>query len=531
MRSLRTRLALISTLISGVAIVGVSVLAWYFMVQSVREGLDVQLGVISGRVSRDLHPRMNVDRYTEHLGTIYGEEIENQKLILHIRDDLSENRILFSSLSDFDAFRESFPQGFPVRPPKPKIRPEWKGFPGPGKGKKGPKRRGAPGAEEELDEDAILAEILGEDFAGDGTATPGSGEVPSGVDPFEIAGPDTQIATVRAFGKEWRVAIAHSRGYFVLAAMDLSASVAELQKLKNGLLIGIPLALALIGFGGWLVAERAMRPIRKIAETASQVTARDLSSRIEQRSHPDPEIEHLIEVLNEMMGRLETGFSHATRFSADVSHELKTPIAVMQGEIETALRECEPGSSEENRLLVLGSETDRLKSITRSLMLLSQADVGELIRKSEPVDLTQELESLVEDAEILAEARSISIESNVASGLTVQGDTTLLRQALLNLVRNAIKYNDDGGIVRIEASMDSRGLIIAVENTGPGIPDQDRGKVFERFYRADRARSRGVDGFGLGLSLARAVIEGHGGEIRLVRADGEWTRFEVVLPV
>ena len=527
MRSLRTRLALISTFVSGVAIIGVSLLAWFFMVQSVKKSLDLRLEEISGRISRDLHPRIDTDRFSEYLATIYGSEIEEQQLLLHVRDDI-EGDLIYSSLGDFEAFEATFPEEFPAVPKAPRARPKRKSFPKPGKGKKGPERDLPIRSEAPpLDEDALLAELLGEDLATDRPPRPGQGLELD--DPFEMLGRDVQFANVSALGKEWRVLVTHERGYFVMAATDLSASIAELQKLKRGLFIGIPLALALIGFGGWLVAERAMRPIRDIAESASLVTAKDLSSRIEQRSHSDPEIEHLIEVLNEMMDRLEKGFSHATRFSADVSHELKTPIAVMQGEIETALRECDPGSSEENRLLVLGSETDRLKSITRSLMLLSQADVGELIRKSDPVDLSQELDSLVEDAEILAEAREISIEADVADGLSVNGDATLLRQALLNLIRNAIKYNDEGGLVRIEASKTGEETVIAVENTGPGIPEEDRDRVFDRFYRADRARSRGVDGFGLGLSLAKAVVEGHGGEVRLSRADDERTRFEVVL--
>lgn len=231
-----------------------------------------------------------------------------------------------------------------------------------------------------------------------------------------------------------------------------------------------------------------------------------------------------------MMDRLEKGFSHATRFSADVSHELKTPITVMQAEIETALRECEAGSPEETRMLVLREEANRLKSITRSLMLLSQADVGELIRRSDPIDLSMEVESLVEDAEIMAESAGVSIESAIEPGISIRGDSTLLQQALLNLVNNAIKYNREGGIVRFELRSEKEGVLVSVENTGPGIGHADAGRVFDRFFRADRARSRGVDGFGLGLSLAQAVIEGHGGGIRLARSDEEWTRFEVTLP-
>jgi signal transduction histidine kinase len=203
----------------------------------------------------------------------------------------------------------------------------------------------------------------------------------------------------------------------------------------------------------------------------------------------------------------------------------------MQAEIETGLRNCEPGTSEEGRLLILRGETDRLKSITRSLMLLSQADVGELIRRSDPIDLSAELISLSEDAEILAERVEVTIDAQIEDGIQLEGDATLFRQALLNLVNNAIKYNEPGGYVTIEAQRESDSILIAVENSGKGIAREDREKIFDRFYRADRARSRGVDGFGLGLSLAEAVVEGHGGELRLARADDEATRFEVLIPM
>lgn len=536
MRSLRTRLALISTIVSGVAIVGVSVMAWYFMVRSVRQSVDVRLEGIMVRLMRDLHPRVDWNRFENRLLISYGDEIDDDRLVLLVRDDV-EDRVLFESLADFEEFRAGFPDGFPSLAPTPLDRPEYAAtdLPLPGR----PDRPPGGGLSEE---DAFLAELLGEPLprrgpieGSPGSASPG----PVDEDPFESSPPrgrkgadlgTPEFATVGALGKEWRVGISRERGYYVLAAVDLTASIVELKQLERGLLVGIPLALALIGFGGWLVAERAMRPIRAIAETASAVTAEALAARIETGGgHADPEIDHLVEVLNDMMDRLEKSFSLANRFSADVSHELKTPLAVMQGEIETALRECEAGGSEEARLLVLRDETNRLKSITRSLMLLAQADVGELIRKSDPIDLSTELESLVEDAEVLAETRDVRIESEIEPGLSVQGDAVLLRQALLNLVNNAVKYNVADGYVRLEAVRAGESVLVAVENSGPGIPPADRAKVFDRFYRADKARTRGTDGFGLGLSLAQAIVEGHGGELRLVKSDEEKTRFEVRL--
>ncbi|MEM6916310.1 MAG: ATP-binding protein, partial [Verrucomicrobiota bacterium] len=324
----------------------------------------------------------------------------------------------------------------------------------------------------------------------------------------------------------------HERGYFVLAALDLTEAIADLRKLEKAFLIGIPVGIALIGFGGLFVVDRAMRPVREISEAAENITARDLSARIEGTRNSDPEFEHLVDVLNGMMERLEIGFSHANRFSADVSHELKTPITVMQGEIESALRQCEGGTGEEQRLLLLREETNRLKSITRSLMLLSQADVGELIRKSESIFLSEELTELVEDAEVLTGESEVEIQAEIEEGVVVSGDVTLVRQSMLNLINNAIKYNEPGGFVSLSLESDEKAAVIRVENSGAGIPQEARAKIFDRFYRADESRSRNVDGYGLGLSLTQAIIEGHGGTIELAdEGEEKTTQFVIRLPL
>lgn len=527
MRSLRIRLVLISTLASGLVIIGVSLFAWHYVVQSARDGIDLRLENLSGRIIRDMHPRMDSRILGERIEITHGDDIEDSNLHLLLRDDIND-QVVYSSLDSIPDFFQSFPEGFPTKPDALLERPDWAmeapkakekgklkdfGQRPPfleGKGKRLPPREGM---DPRFDRPG-----RGDPFSG-GERIPGNGN------------DDQQFASVTALGKDWRVIISHERGYFVLAAVDLTREISQLKELERAFLVGIPLAIALIGLGGWLVVERAMKPVRKIAEAASAVTARDLSARIEASHNSDPEFEHLVEVLNGMMDRLETGFSHANRFSADVSHELKTPITVMQGEIESALRECEPGTEQENQLLVLRGETDRLKSIIRSLMLLSQADVGELIRKSEQIELSEELQSLVEDAEILAEDGEVEIQSSISEGIVVKGDVTLMRQALLNLINNAIKYNEVNGYVKIALHRSDNGIDLEFENSGSGIPADDRSKIFDRFYRADQSRSRQVDGFGLGLSLTRAIIEEHGGEIRLDETSDETTRFVVSLPL
>lgn len=530
MHSLRVRLVLISTLISGVAIVGMAILSWFVMRRTVLESIDLRLSGIAGRAIRDMHPRVNWEDMRQNITITHGDDIEEGLLLLHARDDVNDN-IVFSSVDDFDTLKSHFPDGFPSDAPTPRRRPEWHDpmsflEPGLGPDLERPKPPRPRSGEEDSEPPAGKGEKAKrkegkKEFrpplgGKKGLGRPGQGE--------------EEYATASYDGKRWRFVVIRERGYFILAGLDLSRSREELKQLEKGLLLGIPIALALIAFGGWLVAERALRPLRTISETASQITARELSARMPENKDTDPEISRLVAVLNRMMDRLEMSFSHANRFSADVSHELKTPLAIIQGEIESALRECRPGTSEEKRLLVLREETNRLKSIIRSLMLLSQADVGELIRKSDRVQVTQELISIVEDAEIMAESADVFIDAVIEEGAEIIGDAVLLRQALLNLVNNAIKYNKEGGFVRLELSKVNGKLRLVVANSGPGITEDERERVFERFFRADAARSRGVHGFGLGLSLARAVFEGHGGKLELEHADEEETRFVVTLP-
>ena len=534
MRSLRIRLVLISTLISGVAIIGMAVLSWTVMRKAVLESVELRLASISSRLITLMHPRVNWDSFSENISITYGDDFEDITLMLLVRDDVNEN-VIFSSIENFDSVRASFPEGFPSKAPAPQQRPEWHGgeggllgdFPRPrmvgGKedGESGPLPPDRPKGPKGLPGQP-----------GDGKAKEGHPNGPkSGGKGKEGRRGRMEYATAEFDGKTWRYVIARDRGYFVFAGIDLARSREELRQLEKGLFVGIPVALLLIAFGGWLVAERAMRPLRTISETANQITARELSARLPESKDSDPEISRLTGVLNRMMDRLESSFSHANRFSADVSHELKTPLAIIQGEIESALRECRPGTSEEKRLLVLREETNRLKSIIRSLMLLSQADVGELIRKSDRVNVSEELLSIVEDAEIMAESVGVRIESaRIEDKTAIIGDAVLFRQALLNLVNNAIKYNEEGGYVRIDLQREEGKLRIEISNSGPGIGSEEKAKVFDRFFRADQARTRGVHGFGLGLSLAKAVIEGHGGRLVLEDSSGDETMFVAILP-
>ena len=230
-----------------------------------------------------------------------------------------------------------------------------------------------------------------------------------------------------------------------------------------------------------------------------------------------------------MMDRLQRSFKQATRFSADASHELKTPLAIMQGEIENAIQEARPGSKEQQVLGNLLEETQRLKTITSGLLMLARADAGQLRPSLQNVDLSAMLEGLMEDARMLANGARLDFETKLPTGVMVRADPGFLRTALLNLLVNAVKYNEAGG--RVEVVLESLGaqVRVTIGNSGPGIPERDQALVFSRFHRADAARQRTVDGLGLGLSLAREMVRAHGGELVLQESRPGWTSFVLTL--
>jgi signal transduction histidine kinase len=230
-----------------------------------------------------------------------------------------------------------------------------------------------------------------------------------------------------------------------------------------------------------------------------------------------------------MIDRLEASFHQATRFSADASHELNTPLTVMQGELENALQSAAPGSAEQQLFGNLLEETQRLKTITRSLLLLAQADAGQLKLALEPVDLSAELDAMIEDARVLAADSRLQFDAELQPQLRVEADRALLHTAMFNLINNAIKYNEPDGSISIRLNTVENKTVFTISNTGPGIPQADQPRIFDRFFRVDRVKSPGVDGMGLGLSLAREIARAHGGELALKESRPGWTCFALTL--
>ncbi|MGH8164035.1 MAG: sensor histidine kinase, partial [Rhodanobacteraceae bacterium] len=311
---------------------------------------------------------------------------------------------------------------------------------------------------------------------------------------------------------------------------DLQSVDEALAGLLRAYLIILPLVALAVGAGGWLIADRAVAPIQRITAQAEKISASDL----DQRMPPPPaqdEIGQLTKVLNEMFSRLRRSFEQVTRFTSDASHELKTPLTLMQAEVESAL---ESGSfpAEQRQLLTdLSEQCSRLSQIVDGLLLLSRADDRRLALEQAPVNLVRLVRELMEDAEILAQPAGLTLECELPDEVMAFGDRRLLARAAMNLIDNAIKHNRPGGRVAIAASTADGQAVLRISNTGPGLPGHAAEQIFDRFYRGDLSHSDDTPGHGLGLSIAREIARAHGGDILLVRSNSQWTEFQLVLPL
>jgi len=335
-------------------------------------------------------------------------------------------------------------------------------------------------------------------------------------------------ATVSATHGAWRVMTLANEEVAVTLAMDLAGARTEIAGFRRALFVAAPLGLLLLLAGGWLVGHAALRPVERIARIAETVTARRLDARIPE-NRADGEFRRLIRLINAMLERLERSFRQATRFSADAAHELKTPLAILQAQIERGLQRAPDGSVEQQECAEQLEEVQRLRSILRKLLLLAQADAGRLPLHMGAVDLTALARAALDDVQMLSPGRPTALQG--LAELVVPGDTDLLGQVVSNLISNAVKFGDEAGLIEIRLARRDGLATLAVSNTGAPIPAPAHGRVFERFYRADIARSRKVEGAGLGLSLSREIARAHGGDLVLVRSDEIGTIFELSIPV
>jgi heavy metal sensor kinase len=316
-------------------------------------------------------------------------------------------------------------------------------------------------------------------------------------------------------------------------ALRVFRSEAELRRamaeLGVVLAFGLPLAVALSGAGGYLIARRSLSPMSQIAARARQITAESLGGRLPV-PNPHDELGQLATVFNATLARLENSFAELRRFTADASHELRTPLTALRAVGEAALRpDAGDPKSLREALSSMLEETRRLSDLVDALLLLARADTGVIVASLQQVDLAELLSEVRDTLLVLAEEKSQQLEI-VAGQLTVEADRELLRLALLNLVHNAIRYSAEGLIISLRLRRRDANAVVEVVDQGPGIAPEHQQKIFERFYRIDQARSRASGGAGLGLAIARWAIERQGGHIELESELGRGSLFRIVIP-
>ncbi|AFZ60761.1 HAMP domain-containing protein [Anabaena cylindrica FACHB-243] len=337
-----------------------------------------------------------------------------------------------------------------------------------------------------------------------------------------------QFVTAQTATATWRIGAAKFPNTQVAIAVSLQVVNLEMASIRNIFLVSIPVALLMVAIGAWLISGGALRPIGQLTGVIQQVTVKGLDQRIPIGT-TDVEFVELIQVFNQMLSRLERSFTQASRFSADAAHELKTPLTILQGELERTLQQVDSGSEVQQRLSNLLDEVRRLSGIIRKLLLLSLADAGQMSLYLVEVDMSQLLMEMVEDVELLAP--HLSLQTDIPAGLKVQGDRDLLMQVLQNLLSNAIKYNLADGWIKIYAQQKPTNIHITIANASKDIPASDRDRLFDRFYRGDPAHTRKVEGLGLGLSLAREIARAHRGNLTLNSISEAQTAFTFTLPL
>lgn len=317
------------------------------------------------------------------------------------------------------------------------------------------------------------------------------------------------------------------REVLVTVARDGEPMRRTLRSLTTILAIGFVCALGLAAAGGYFMAGRVLAPVAAMASKATAITADKLSERLPVHN-PNDELGRLATAFNNTLARLEDSFGRLRRFTSDASHELRTPLTAIKSVGEVSLRNGNDPSACRDAISSMLEETDRLARLVDSLLTLTRADAGTMQLSHEPTDLGDLTTEVVDCLRVLAEEKGLSIASDAPSGVTADVDRSTFRQAIINLLDNAIKYTPEGGRISVAVRRTAGQALVEIGDNGPGIAPEHRALIFERFYRAEKARSA-VRGAGLGLSIAKWAVEANGGTIKLDTQQGQGSTFRIVL--
>lgn len=336
----------------------------------------------------------------------------------------------------------------------------------------------------------------------------------------EFIGREIGLAPDAAGGEPLRVAV----------ALDISHHAHFLDEVRRGLWLGISAAALAAALLGWLAAHRGLAPLRRVTTTARRLSADGLSLRLDEAGAP-AEVRDFVDAFNGMLARLETSFTRLSDFSADIAHELRTPISNLMTQTEVALSRARSSEAYREVLASNLEEFERIARMVGDMLFLAQAENGRLPRPVETVQLDDEARALIEFYEALAEDRGVKI--TLAGQARVTGDRLMLRRALSNLLSNALRHTPAGSTIGIDirdADEAADGMAtLSVSNPGDPIPSDQLERIFDRFHRASDERARKGEGAGLGLAITRSIVLAHGGDIRAASADGQ-TRFTLTLP-
>ncbi|MDH4268776.1 MAG: ATP-binding protein [Dehalococcoidia bacterium] len=314
-------------------------------------------------------------------------------------------------------------------------------------------------------------------------------------------------------------------------ALIIGRSTKQIDQALHGLVrtlvIAVPLALALAAGGGIFLARRALKPVDKIAHTAEEIEETDLSRRI--NVNTKDELGRLAATLNAMIGRLEKAFQRQKQFTSDASHELRTPLAVIEAESTLALQKERPPSDYRQSLETISQESRQMSSLIDQLLTLARADAGKEQWNFTEVNLGKLISNLSTDIEVLCQEKGLSFQLGQAQDLVVKCDEARLRELFMNLLDNAIRYTPSPGTISVSLHREGQMAVVAITDTGIGIPAEDIPFIFERFYRVDKSRSRVEGGSGLGLAISRHIAEAHEGKIEVESQVGSGSTFSVWL--